>query len=712
MPPREEAIPYGSDQEYLDDVLALASLRLHREVLLTRALRGEGRQESFLGLFLTDREVETLLSEIHGVGAPDPRTGAVAAGAVEARLAAHARTVEARVRATPHALPPQRLAEHFGLSNVQSDLILYLFAAEVDQRFGRVYGYLHDDVGRKRLSGALAYRLLGRAVGSLARFRALLHPRSPLVRERLMVVGEEGTGEGLPLMERPLSIEDPVVDLLLGSPRMDRSLTGLLEVVEIPPEPGYRSSVEALRRALPETGGTVALSLTRDADGDLWAATLGEVLGLRVLAMDWRGMEGIDGPRRRTLMDRALREARLHGGLLHLRHLEDAADGALRELAPLLRGVVCLSSRRDRPWSEVGLRVLEVAPPPLSVEARSRHWARALNGGVPVARALATAYPFPVRDMETAVRSSVELSGARDDAELEAAASAACRRLAARRMEGAATRVHTPFRFTDLVLPESTMELLEELVLHHRHSATVLDDWGLARRFHQSRGSSTLFVGPSGTGKTMAASVVANELGLELFRVDLSGVVSKYIGETEKNLERVFDAASRSRVVLFIDEADALFGKRSEVKDAHDRYANIEVSFLLQKMEEYDGIAVLASNLGQNIDEAFLRRIRAVIDFPMPDAPHRLRLWERLHASDAPVHDDVDLPFLAERFELSGGHIRNCILSGAVHAAAAGSPIGMEHLLRAVGREYAKIGRPISRTAFGPWWSAVRKGMT
>jgi SpoVK/Ycf46/Vps4 family AAA+-type ATPase len=231
-------------------------------------------------------------------------------------------------------------------------------------------------------------------------------------------------------------------------------------------------------------------------------------------------------------------------------------------------------------------------------------------------------------------------------------------------MEGAARKVTTGFRFEDLVLPDATLEMLRELTLHQRHAGTVLSDWGLGLRFHQAHGNSALFLGPSGTGKTMAASVIANELGLELFRVDLSGVVSKYIGETEKNPDRVFDAASRSRVVLFIDEADALFGKRSEVKDAHDRYANIEVSFLLQRMEEYDGVAVLASNLGQNIDEAFLRRIRSVIEFPMPGASDRLRLWQRLVATDAPLDGDVDLPFLAERFELSGGHIRNCILSG------------------------------------------------
>lgn len=733
-----DPIPYADGGEYLDDVLILAALRLHREVLITRALRGDGRQESFLGLFLSDRDVEALLSEIHGTDGPDPQAGGGAAEVVEGRLRGHARQVESRVRATSRPLPPQRLAERVGLSNVESDLLLYLVAAEVDDRFGRAYGYLHDDVARKRLSGGLAYRLMGGGLGSLAGFRALLHPRAPLLRERLVVMPAEGGAGSIPLLERPLRAEDAVVDFLLGSPVGDRSLQGIVESGDLAPEPTYRPSVESVLPALTAGAGVVALSPIRDADVDLWVATLGRALGLRVLALDWRGLMGADPFHRRTLVDRALREARLHGGLLHLNHLEAADEESLRSVAPMVRGVVCLSGRKERAWSEVGLHVLEVEPPPLKTASRARRWELALNrrlgdepasgvspAGSPgagtsrsstpaavssAAGALAVSYPFPVRDMETVVQGSVELPAAHDPEALEATVAAACRRLAARRMEGAASRVVTPFRFEDLVLPESTLELLEELVLYHRHGGTVLDEWGLGSRFHQARGNATLFVGPSGTGKTMAASVVANELGLELFRVDLSGVVSKYIGETEKNLDRVFDAASRSRVVLFIDEADALFGKRSEVKDAHDRYANIEVSFLLQKMEEHDGIAVLASNLGQNIDEAFLRRIRAVIEFPMPDTPHRLRLWERLPSSGAPLHEDLDLPFLAERFELSGGHIRNCILSGAVHAAATGSPIGMKHLLKAVGREYAKMGRPMSRAAFGPWWGAVRKG--
>jgi hypothetical protein len=719
---------YADDLQYLDDVLALTALRLHREVLITRALRGDGRNESFLGLFLCDNEVDAMLSELHGNGTADPAQADAAAAACGRRIGERMARIGARVAATPRPLPPQRLADTFELSNPEVDLVLYLLAAEVDDRFGRVYGYLHDDMGRRRLSPGLAYRLLGGSFASMAELRGVLHPSAPLLRGRIVVVDEEGAAGHLPLMERPIRIEDPIVDFLLGCGETDRALHGLIERVPAEAEPEYAADVRLVHASLSRGPGVVCLSLHRDSDADLWAGSLAASLGLReVVTLDWRRLRGLDPGRQSNLVHRAAREARLQRALLHLSQLDQADDSSLRQLAGVLHGVACLSARQERDWAQLGVDAVTARAVPLTRHARARHWAAVLlnagSGGAAgdgaatpdrpaiagAAVGLAAAYPVPLRDMRAVVRSAPECPHGRGAGELAALVAAACRRMAALRMEGAARRVSTPFRFHDLVLPDATLDLLRELVVQQRHSATVLSDWGLGERFHQAHGNTALFMGPSGTGKTMAASVVANELGLELFRVDLSGVVSKYIGETEKNLDRVFDAASRSRIVLFIDEADALFGKRSEVKDAHDRYANIEVSFLLQRMEEYDGIAILATNLGQNMDEAFLRRIRSVVEFPLPGAPDRLRLWQRLADSAAPLGDDVDLVFLADRFELSGGHIRNCILSGALNAAAGGDAIRMEHLARAVGREYVKIGRPISRTTFGPYYAMVRR---
>jgi SpoVK/Ycf46/Vps4 family AAA+-type ATPase len=256
-----------------------------------------------------------------------------------------------------------------------------------------------------------------------------------------------------------------------------------------------------------------------------------------------------------------------------------------------------------------------------------------------------------------------------------------------------ARKIKPRYGWADIVLPKDQLALLLEIVATVRGRPRVLDDWGLGRKLVSSRGVTALFSGPPGTGKTMAAEIIANELGLDLYKIDLSTVVSKYIGETEKNLERIFLEAERSNAILFFDEADALFGKRSEVRDSHDRYANIEISYLLQRMEMYDGVTVLATNLGANLDEAFTRRLQFAVDFPFPEEEDRLRIWRTLFPPDVPRQPDLDFELLAQRFRLAGGNIRNILVSAAYLAAADGHRVTMEYLLHGTRRELQKMGR-------------------
>jgi SpoVK/Ycf46/Vps4 family AAA+-type ATPase len=239
-----------------------------------------------------------------------------------------------------------------------------------------------------------------------------------------------------------------------------------------------------------------------------------------------------------------------------------------------------------------------------------------------------------------------------------------------------------------------------------RYRSFLLEEWGFAAKLPYGRGVSAILVGPPGTGKTMVAQLLARELGYDLYRIDLSQVVNKYIGETEKNLARIFSAAETANAVLFFDEADALFGKRSDVRDAHDRYANIEIAYLLQRMEQYDGVAILATNLRQNVDNAFLRRLHFIIEFPMPDEAHRARMWQEFLPPEAPV-DTIDFEFLAREFRLSGGNIRNIVVSAAYLAAANGGRIGMSHLMRAAWREHQKIGRVFAPNDAGDYVAAL-----
>ena len=283
----------------------------------------------------------------------------------------------------------------------------------------------------------------------------------------------------------------------------------------------------------------------------------------------------------------------------------------------------------------------------------------------------------------------------------------AVRRLAGGQIDALARRIRPSRGWDDIVLAPDRKQLLREIVERYRHADAVYDQWGFAAT--PSRGQVALFSGPSGTGKTLAAEIVAGQLGLDLFKLDLSAVVSKYIGETEKNLDRVFDAARAGNVVLFFDEADALFGKRSEVRDARDRYANIEVSYLLQRLEAYDGIVTLATNFEKNIDEAFLRRLHMRIEFTIPDETERKAIWEHNLPAGAPLAADVDLAFLARRFELSGGSIRNAALQAAFLGAAGDGIIDMACLIGGVAREYQKLGRLLKESDFDPYDPAVAR---
>jgi SpoVK/Ycf46/Vps4 family AAA+-type ATPase len=276
-----------------------------------------------------------------------------------------------------------------------------------------------------------------------------------------------------------------------------------------------------------------------------------------------------------------------------------------------------------------------------------------------------------------------------------------CRAYARRSLESLALRVEPHAAWEDLILPELQIDTLRQLVAQVRQRFIVHDAWGFAGRYGRGLGVTALFAGPSGTGKTMAAEVLAAGLQMDLFQIDLAAVVSKYIGETEKNLRRVFDAAEESGAVLLFDEADALFGKRSEVRDSHDRYANLEISYLLQRMESYNGLAVLTTNMRHALDTAFLRRIRFIVQFPFPDGQLRQRIWERVFPAETPV-GALDYARLAQ-LNVSGGIIRNIATHAAFLAADAGAAVEMAHVLRASKVEYAKLDKPLTAAELGGW---------
>ncbi|MEU6261250.1 ATP-binding protein [Streptomyces sp. NPDC047043] len=683
----------STDVEHLWARLQLVEERVRHAVAVRRAADPDP-DDPYRGQYLTPDAVARILDEPGGLGVPahepwQPPAGSVLDG----------------------------LARRFGLSPLDLDLLLVALAPDLDARFERLYGYLNDDLTRRRPTVGLALELCGLAGAASGRFR--LAPGAPLISGGLVEVTEPER----PPLSRVLVVPDRVTGHLLGSDRPDVRLAGVLGDVQEDPT----AEAAEVRRTAAAAGTGVGLVHLRSRGGDaagLAVAAL-RAAGVRPLVLDAVALarRPADVP---ELARIAALEARLTGAGVVLGPLEalpgEPAERArtLGALCAALRGIPLLTHGTvgwAPEWAADTPVALTVPAP--SPERQAARWRYALEGSAgPVADDLATG--------DAAVLAEAVAAHRLDSGQLRRAADVAVRtaalagrpvhpddlRTAVRAQNGAgldrlARRVEPGVGWDDLVLPPATHRRLRELALRARHREQVLGQWGMRPGGGRGRGVIALFAGESGTGKTMSAEVVAADLGMDLYVVDLSTVVDKYIGETEKNLERIFTEASAVNAVLLFDEADAIFGKRSEVKDAHDRHANIESAYLLQRMESFDGIAVLTTNLRANLDEAFTRRLDVVADFPVPDSGHRLALWDRCLGDRLPRAADLDLAFCADRFELAGGSIRACAVTAAYLAAESGTPLTMRQLVTAVAQEYRKLGRLVLESEFGPYLAAA-----
>jgi hypothetical protein len=403
----------------------------------------------------------------------------------------------------------------------------------------------------------------------------------------------------------------------------------------------------------------------------------------------------------------ALRDGRLHRTALYLNQTDTVlADGRFPAhlLAPLLDYPHSIITAGEAVWQprRAGQRPVFIVPfARPDYGRREQLWLAALGDekGVDV-RPLANQFRFTPGQIEDAAATARDFAQWRGQPLTQADCFAASRAHSNQKLAILAAKIQPRYTWNDIILPPDTLAQLQEMVATVRQRPTVYGAWGFDRKLALGKGLNALFAGESGTGKTMAADVMAHELGLDLYKIDLSTVVSKYIGETEKNLDRIFTEAATSNAILFFDEADAIFGKRSEVKDSHDRYANIEISYLLQRMEVFDGVVILATNLRANLDEAFTRRLHFVVEFPFPEATDREHIWQVNFPPETPVDKAVDFGLLAQRFRLTGGNIRNIIMAAAFLAAEMEQPVGMAHLLHAARREYQKLGRLIDEKLF------------
>ncbi len=712
--------------------LARLDARLQREVYRWR-LAGQDSDDSFRGLKVSEAEAEALLARpLASSWGQTVDLGPEAQPLIDAETAAAAAAdlLAQQALAGGHTPRLLHLAQAFGLDRFDLDVFLICLAPNLDLRYERLYGFLQDDVTRRRPTVNLMLDLLcepgPQRLLQLSRFA----DEAPLLRHHLVERVAEASGPQPNLLSQSLVADEAVVAWLLGDYRPHPSLAGHIRLSAPAADETDRvlagSHWPALRQALTLQAQAPVIALHgvdqagQEAATRLLAAELKRPLF--TVTLDRLGAERSPLP----VLRLALRDARLAGAVPVVAGWDacltaDPSGGvplpeALDEIIRYA-DVVVIASRAA--WQAKGvprarhLVWLDFDTP--AYEQRRTLWAHFLGSAAPAGAAskrktkikdgdlpseadidlLAGQFVLTAMQVRDAVAAAQDQAVQRGDGLRRQDLFQAARAHSSPGLANLAHKIEARYTWTDIVLPSDQLDMLHEIISTVRGRPTVLEAWGVGEKLASSAGVTILFAGPPGTGKTMAAEVVASELQLDLYKIDLSTVVNKYIGETEKNLGRIFDEASNSNAILFFDEADAIFGKRSEVKDAHDRYANIEVSYLLQRMETYDGVTVLATNLRANLDDAFSRRLQFAIDFPFPDEAYRLRIWEALFPPGVPRANDLDLALLARRFKLAGGNIRNIIISAAYLAAADGGVVTMPHLLHGARRELQKMGRLI-----------------
>ena len=601
-------------------------------------------------------------------------------------------------RSLPSVSALDSLCAAFALSAFERDLLLLCAGVELDATFGRLCASAQGDAHRPVPTFSLALAVLPDGHWSA------LTPAAALRRWHLIEVGAGDT-----LTSSQLRIDERVLHYLTGLSYLDARLHGLIELLPPPTDlpPSHRELAQRIADLLlrfRQSPAMPIINLCGDEHADKRAVAAYACVTLGMKLNNIRAADiPLVVPEREALARLWEREAILSGAALMLSHDEADNKNAVLSFMENVQGPLFLASREPLGlWKRPAIR-LDINKPS-AAEQRSL-WqeslgamATQLNGQV---ERLVSQFDLGMQAIHTTSAQVLNIGSQEKEESVGLMLWDACRVQARSRLDDLAQRIDPVASWNDLVLPEMQLQSLRDIAAQVHQRMKVYEQWGFASKGNRGLGISALFAGASGTGKTMAAEVLANELRLDLYRIDLSQVVNKYIGETEKNLRRVFDAAEQGGAVLLFDEADALFGKRSEVKDSHDRYANIEISYLLQRMEAYRGLAILTTNIKSVLDTAFLRRIRFSVQFPFPDAAQRARIWQSVFPASTPT-DNLDMYKLA-RLNVAGGNIRNIALHAAFLAAHSNEAVRMTHLLYAARSEYAKLEKPLSEAESRDW---------
>jgi AAA+ superfamily predicted ATPase len=700
---------YEDAVAHLDGELTRLRALLRLRVALDRASgRLPARADAMDRGFISGDAVEAVL----GAEAPPPPDAALSLfGAEVLRTSEELARFTARSAEVGVVLPLERLVERLRLPRLARDVLVLAIGAELDGGIRQALGYLQNDITRQTVDLELATHLFCETSRARMEARTLLRPDAPLIAAGLIVPPPHFLADDLSILRMPIRPARHVVDLVLGSDGLDPALVAAATLDRVFPRSSLLERLvisaetrTAIERTLSEVSELEARGMPpvvrivgpEGTGRSTLAAALAQTLGRGLLAVDVRGLPEDEA----GALARAFREAQLRDALLLVANADVIPADGLARLGRLLErhAELTVALESTQPLT------LDLARPSVQLSTalpshaeRTHIWRQELQKrGLPRHEAADLAGRYRV-SAKTIIKAL--------DGVLEAGAEAGgwprqvalvrerVARASDHRLGTLATRITARGTWNELVLPADTRRQLERLISHFRHRTKIMVDWGFEARLSTGHGISALFQGPPGTGKTLAAGIIAREFDLELYQVDVSRIVSKWIGETEKNLATIFDEAERAQAILLFDEADSLFSKRTEVQSSNDRHANLEVNFLLQRMDSFRGITLLTTNFGKSIDDAFARRMTFRIDFPEPSVAERENLWERLMPARMERAEAFDFEHLARRFEMSGGHIRNAILKAAIEAASDGTGVTMKHLIAAGNMEYRSMGR-------------------
>ena len=726
---------YQNNSEHLTEELNLLDLWIKRRVLIIREQETEIREISNESImFISHQEVDALLA-----GTLAGSSSSAEVTAVEAEITTLQADIANNVTLSLNAsvsLGLHNLSLLFGLSPFEMQILVICLAPELHRKYDKLYIYLQDDITRRKPSIDLVLDLYSSSEAEKWQNRKYFSADSPLFRHGILEIKDDPhSPSGSSDLACFLQLDGRILDFILGYERIDSRLSQTGAALLIPPpaavdenlliEPEIKDPVIEITKeyaqALTEGKQKPVIHLygPRGVGKRQLALEICRQLNVPMLYIDPSPMIAT-GNISEILPRLAFREGVLLGGVVFIdkcdqlwtgepaaRSLSGTMSRLLEEYAPLtiLAG--------EKVWTSGDLFLNAVVHstrlPVPPVNLRQTAWENHLPGyvdGDPVVLAAQLAAQFRLTPGQTqdavqfAYYQYVAGSGSTQTTLTLENLTAACRLQSNQKLTELAVKTQSAYTWDDLVLEAEKKNTLQDICSQVEFSSQVFEQWGFGEKLSHGKGLSVLFSGLPGTGKTMAAGVIAKELELDMYKIDLSRVVSKFIGETEKNLGRIFDEAESSNAILFFDEADALFGKRTEITDSHDRYANIETGFLLQKMEDYEGIVILSTNLRDNMDEAFMRRIRFIIDFPFPEQDSRKQIWQTHFPAAAPLEGTIDYDFLADKVQVSGGNIKNIVLNAAFLAAKNGTGISMEHILNSVRYEFEKIGKLYDESQF------------